>query len=211
MGPIGRCVVRVLPSRQPPSQPAHRSISDDLRSSPGRGRRTRDCLSCDRRPRSPVVGTGICVCCLRRRWDYPLLLRLDLPQPQSAAYRRGQQWRRHGCYPFDREPAGHAGARRNFGCHCFGCNRPCVFRNHSHRTSRKRRPPTSHLSVVRRRGIAVVGNQPVVYPVGLGGPVEPLIGVTVGLTAAATLYAVVLASGRAPITASTPPEARPGL
>ena len=52
------------------------------------------------------------------------------------------------------------------------------------------------------------GSSPLLIRWGLEGLSSPVIGVTIGLTAAAALYAVVLASGRAPTTSGTPPEVR---
>ena len=52
------------------------------------------------------------------------------------------------------------------------------------------------------------GTSPLFIRWGLDGLPSPVIGVTVGLAAAASLYAVVLASGRTPTTAGTPPEVR---
>lgn len=52
------------------------------------------------------------------------------------------------------------------------------------------------------------GTSPLFIRWGLEGLPSPVIGVTIGLASAATLYAVVLASGRAPTTAGTPPEVR---
>ena len=48
------------------------------------------------------------------------------------------------------------------------------------------------------------GTSPLFIRWGLEGLPSPVIGVTIGLAAAAMLYAVVLASGRAPTTAGTP-------
>ena len=52
------------------------------------------------------------------------------------------------------------------------------------------------------------GTSPLLIRWGLEGLSSPVIGVTIGLAAAAGLYAVVLASGRAPTTSGTPPEVR---
>ena len=52
------------------------------------------------------------------------------------------------------------------------------------------------------------GTSPLFIRWGLDGLPSPLIGVTIGLAAAAGLYAIVLASGGAPTTAGTPPEVR---
>ena len=52
------------------------------------------------------------------------------------------------------------------------------------------------------------GTSPLLIRWGLDGLPSPVIGVTVGLAAAALLYAAVLASGRTPTTAGTPPEVR---
>jgi len=52
------------------------------------------------------------------------------------------------------------------------------------------------------------GTSPLFIRWGLEGLSSPVIGVTIGLAAAAGLYAVVLASGRAPTTPGTPPEVR---
>ena len=52
------------------------------------------------------------------------------------------------------------------------------------------------------------GTSPLFIRWGLDGLPSPVIGVTVGLAAAASLYAVVLASGRTPTSAGTPPEVR---
>ena len=52
------------------------------------------------------------------------------------------------------------------------------------------------------------GSSPLFIRWGLEGLSSPLIGVTIGLAAAATLYGIGLASGRAPTTAGTPPEVR---
>jgi drug/metabolite transporter (DMT)-like permease len=48
------------------------------------------------------------------------------------------------------------------------------------------------------------GTSPLLIRWGLDGLSSPVIGVTIGLTAAAALYAVVLASGRAPTTSGMP-------
>ena len=52
------------------------------------------------------------------------------------------------------------------------------------------------------------GSSPLFIRWGLDGLASPVIGVTIGLAAAAALYAVVLASGRAPTTSGAPPEVR---
>ena len=52
------------------------------------------------------------------------------------------------------------------------------------------------------------GTSPLLIRWGLEGLSSPVIGVTIGLAAATTLYAVVLASGRAPTTSGTPPRVR---
>ena len=52
------------------------------------------------------------------------------------------------------------------------------------------------------------GTSPLFIRWGLEGLSSPVIGVTIGLAAAAALYAVGLASGRAPTTSGTPPEVR---
>lgn len=52
------------------------------------------------------------------------------------------------------------------------------------------------------------GTSPLLIRWGLEGLSSPVIGVTIGLAAAAALYAAVLASGRAPTTSETPPEVR---
>jgi uncharacterized membrane protein len=52
------------------------------------------------------------------------------------------------------------------------------------------------------------GTSPLFIRWGLEGLSNPVIGVTIGLTAAAAVYAVGLASGRAPTTSGTPPEVR---
>lgn len=52
------------------------------------------------------------------------------------------------------------------------------------------------------------GTSPLFIRWGLEGLSSPVIGVTIGLAAAAGLYAVVLASGRAPTTSGTPPGVR---
>ena len=52
------------------------------------------------------------------------------------------------------------------------------------------------------------GTSPLFIRWGLEGLSSPVIGVTIGLAAATALYAVVLASGRAPTTSGTPPEVR---
>jgi len=50
------------------------------------------------------------------------------------------------------------------------------------------------------------GTSPLFIRWGLEGLSSPVIGVTIGLAAAAGLYAIVLASGKAPTTSGTPPE-----
>jgi drug/metabolite transporter (DMT)-like permease len=52
------------------------------------------------------------------------------------------------------------------------------------------------------------GTSPLFIRWGLEGLSSPVTGVTIGLTAAATLYAIVLATGKAPTTSGTPPEVR---
>ena len=52
------------------------------------------------------------------------------------------------------------------------------------------------------------GTSPLFIRWGLEGLSSPVVGVTIGLAAAAALYAVGLASGRAPTTPGTPPEVR---
>lgn len=52
------------------------------------------------------------------------------------------------------------------------------------------------------------GTSPLFIRWGLEGLSSPVIGVTIGLAAAAGLYAIVLASGRAPTTSGTPPQVR---
>jgi drug/metabolite transporter (DMT)-like permease len=52
------------------------------------------------------------------------------------------------------------------------------------------------------------GTSPLFIRWGLKGLASPLIGVTIGLAGAAALYAIVLASGRAPITSETPRDVR---
>jgi drug/metabolite transporter (DMT)-like permease len=52
------------------------------------------------------------------------------------------------------------------------------------------------------------GTSPLLIRWGLEGLASPVIGVTIGLAAATTLYAIGLASGRAPTTDGTPPEVR---
>lgn len=52
------------------------------------------------------------------------------------------------------------------------------------------------------------GTSPLFIRWGLEGLSSPVIGVTIGLAAATALYAVGLASGRAPTTSGTPPEVR---
>ncbi|MGB5533976.1 MAG: EamA family transporter, partial [Acidimicrobiia bacterium] len=52
------------------------------------------------------------------------------------------------------------------------------------------------------------GTSPLFIRWGLEGLSSPVIGVTIGLAAAAALYAVGLASGRASTTSGTPPEVR---
>jgi drug/metabolite transporter (DMT)-like permease len=52
------------------------------------------------------------------------------------------------------------------------------------------------------------GTSPLFIRWGLEGLSNPVIGVTIGLASAAALYAVGLASGRAPTTSGTPPEVR---
>ena len=50
------------------------------------------------------------------------------------------------------------------------------------------------------------GSSPLLIRWGLDGLSSPVIGVTIGLAAATALYAIALASGRAPTTSGTPPE-----
>ena len=52
------------------------------------------------------------------------------------------------------------------------------------------------------------GTSPLFIRWGLDGLSSPVIGVTIGLAAATALYAVGLATGRAPTTSGTPPEVR---
>lgn len=52
------------------------------------------------------------------------------------------------------------------------------------------------------------GTSPLLIRWGLDGLPSPVIGVTIGLAAAAALYAVVLASGRAPTTSGVPRQVR---
>lgn len=52
------------------------------------------------------------------------------------------------------------------------------------------------------------GTSPLFIRWGLEGLPNPLVGVTIGLAAAAALYAIVLATGKAPTTPGTPPQVR---